>query len=69
MSNVTQTLYTVINANKMKNHATEKDKGVHEKNQDSKNKKRNSTTYDANRTSKFFQKNTENTDDICYTMK
>ena len=61
MPNVAQTLYTVISENEKKNRATDKDKGVHAKHQDSKNKKKNRATDDGNRTSKLVEEITENT--------
>ena len=63
LPNLHQTLYTVISEkNKKTNHATDKDKGVHAKNQKSENKKKNRTTDYGNRTSKLVQKITDDTD-------
>ena len=63
LPNVDQTQYTVISEkNKKTNRATDKDKGVHAKNQKSKNKKKNHTTDYGNRTSKLVQKITDDTD-------
>ena len=60
LPNVYQTLYTVITGkNKKKNRATDKDKGVHAKNQESENKKKNPTTDYGNKTSKLIKKITD----------
>ena len=59
-----EAVYTVIRGGDIYSHTNElQDKGVHAKNQDSENKKKNRATDDGNRTSKLDEEITENTDD------